>query len=40
MRHLSLIARERRRLEEEAFRLGAALYRRKPRKQARRLRIG
>jgi CHAD domain-containing protein len=40
MRHLSLIARERRRLEEEAFRLGAALYGRKPRKQARRLRIG
>jgi CHAD domain-containing protein len=40
MRHLSLIARERRRLEEEAFRLGAVLYRRKPKKQARRMRIG
>lgn len=40
MRHLSLIARERRRLEEEAFRLGAILYRRKPSKQAQRLRIG
>ena len=39
MRHLSLIARERRRLEDEAFRLGAQLYRRRPRKQARRLQM-
>jgi CHAD domain-containing protein len=37
MRHLSLIARERRRLEDEAFRLGAGLYRRRPKKQANRL---
>jgi CHAD domain-containing protein len=40
MRHLSLIARERRRLEEEAFRLGERLYRRRPTKQARRFKIG
>ena len=39
MRHLSLIARERGRLEDEAFRLGTLLYRRRPRKQARRLRM-
>jgi CHAD domain-containing protein len=40
MRHLSLIARERRRLEDEAFDLGARLYRRKPKAQAGRLRMG
>jgi CHAD domain-containing protein len=40
MRHLALIARERQRLEEEAFRLGTKLYRHKPKKQARRLKLG
>ena len=39
MRHLSLIAHERRCMEKEAFRLGKKLYRRKPKKQSRRLRI-
>ena len=39
MRQLSLIARERRSLEAESFALGAELYKRKPRKLARRIRL-
>jgi|SRR5579871_3025565 len=39
MRHLALIDRERRRLEEEAFQLGAILYGHKPKRQARRLKL-
>lgn len=39
MRQLALIATERRSLEQEAFALGARLYRRKPKRYARRLRI-
>ena len=37
MRQLSLIARERRSLESESFALGAALYKRKPKKFARKI---
>jgi len=40
MRQLSIIATERRRLEEEAFALGARAYRRSPRRFSRRIRTG
>jgi hypothetical protein len=39
MRQLAVIARERRRLEREAFALGAALYGQKPRRFAKRAKV-
>ena len=39
MRQLALIARERRRLESEAFALGAAVYRKRPRRFVKRTRL-
>ena len=39
MRQLSLIARERRSLEAESFALGAAVYKRKPKKFARKIKL-